>query len=256
MRRPGRRDGIGLGRRLDPLLEQAGLEVGAPRALQVAVVALAVAALGGATIAGPLGAALSGVGLIAAGGGWIRRRTAARHAAVVAALPDLLETAARSMRGGADLRTALDDARRRGGPARHSLDRLAASLAAGARLQDALHRWVEEFDHDDAGLVGAVVGLGDTTGAVMAPALDRAAATLRERASIRAELAALTAQTRASSLVVGVAPLGFMAVVAMTDPAVASTLVDTSWGRACLLAGLTLDGIGLWWMNRLTEAAT
>jgi len=125
-------------------------------------------------------------------------------------------------------------------------------VAAGQRLGEALDRWVVDLGHRDASVVRAVIRLGDSTGGSMATALDRAAATIRERAALRSEVQALTSQSRTSAMVIALSPLGFLAVVAVADPKSSRVLFTTNFGRLSLVSGLLLDGLGLLWMSRLT----
>ena len=84
----------------------------------------------------------------------------------------------------------------------------------------------------------------------MARAVDRVAATLRERRELRAEVRALATQARASAGVLAVAPLAFAALVSTIEPGVVGFLVTTPVGLACLAVGLGLDGLGALWMAR------
>ncbi len=172
---------------------------------------------------------------------------------VMASLPEMLELLARSLRGGADLHTALHDLSDGTNEAGLTLKPVLLRVEAGGRLGESFDRWVVDLGHRDASIVRAVIRLGDSTGGSMAPALDRAAATIRERSAIRAEVRALTSQSRASAIVIAASPIGFLAVVSATDPRSAHVLFATSIGRACLIGGLLLDGLGLLWMSRLTS---
>lgn len=246
-RRPGR-----VAERAAEVLDRAGIDVDVARVPRLWAAAIGLGAVVGFALGGATGVIGAVVVAVAGPPIWVATRGDRRRALLVASLPELLELVARGLRGGADLRTALDEAAGAvpgAGPTlRPALDR----VAAGARLGDALDRWVVDIDHPDAAIVRAVVRLGDTTGAAMATALDRAAGTLRERAALRAEITALTSQTRASSMVVATAPLGFLLVIASTDPRSAEVLFTTGWGRLCLVVGLSLDAAGIAWMRRLT----
>ena len=238
--------------RLAEVLDRAGVDIEATRIPRlwsgaVGLAAVVGLALGGGT--GVVGAVLLGV---VGPPAWVATRGDRRRALVISSLPELLELVARGLRGGADLHTALSESAGAVPGAGHTLRPALDRVAAGARLGESLDRWVVDIGHPDAAIVRAVVRLGDTTGAAMATALDRAAGTLRERAALRAEIAALTSQTRASSMVVASAPLGFLLVIASTDPRSAEVLFATAWGRLCLVVGLSLDAVGIVWMRRLT----
>lgn len=119
-------------------------------------------------------------------------------------------------------------------------------------MATALDDWAASAAHSDADLVVAVLLLSDESGAAVAARLDRAAATLRQRSILAAEVRALTSQARASATVVALAPVAFAAVVAMTDDRFLGLMFGTSIGRISLVVGVLLDAVGVWWMRRLT----
>jgi tight adherence protein B len=166
-------------------------------------------------------------------------------------LPDLLELAARSRRAGLALLPSL-------AAASESLPEVElapalARISAGSSLTAALEDWARSRAHPDADLVVAVLLLGDASGAAVSARLDRTAATLRHRATLADEVRALTAQTRASATVAALAPIGFAVVVGATDGRFFEEAIGSSIGRLSVGAGLVLDGLGVWWMRRLTR---
>ena len=89
----------------------------------------------------------------------------------------------------------------------------------------------------------------------MSRALDRVAATLRERRELRGEARALSTQARASAGVLTIAPIAFAGLVSTIEPGVVGFLLTTPAGLACLAVGLALDGLGALWMARIVRAA-
>lgn len=180
-------------------------------------------------------------------GRWRRRRAADPDVALQ------LELFARELRGGASMASATVALAEAGDPGLLGVRR---RLDAGASLRDELDRWASAFPAEEALLVRAVLGLGASTGAALADALDRTAEVIRERRELASELNALTAQSRASALLVAAAPVAFLAVFGLTDPGSLGVLVTSPLGWVCLLAGIGLDGIGFWWMRRLVGTVT
>jgi len=211
---------------------------------------VSVVVVGGATTpAGVIFGAVVGAAIPVA---WVVSRGDRESLQVTESLPEMLELLARSLRGGADLHLALKDLATSGNAAGRSLAPVLRRVEAGGRLGESLDQWVVDLGHRDASVVRAVVRLGDSTGGSMAPAFDRAAATIRERSALRGEIRSLTSQSRASAMVIALSPVGFLVVVAATDPKTSHVLFSTAIGRACLVGGLFLDGLGLLWMSRLT----
>ena len=165
-------------------------------------------------------------------------------------LPLVLDLLARELRSGVTLTTAVAQV----APGdRTGLGSAIARIEQGEPVIDAIDRWLDGFPPADAAFVGGVFRLGLHTGAAIARALDRAAAALRAQQELTDEVRALTAQSRASALVVGGAPAGFLAFVAATDAGAASFLFTEPVGWACVTAGLALEAVGFWWMRWLVQ---
>lgn len=168
-------------------------------------------------------------------------------------LPDLLHLLARALRGGhtlhrAIVRVAADEA------AGDEFRRAARRVGDGAPVHGEIDRWAAALHHPDADLVRAVVNTGASTGSALASSFDRAAATLHERAELHREIRVLTAQARASALLLTLAPLVLLGVVAVADPGVVGASLASGVGRFAVAAGLVLDVAGWAWMSRLAEA--
>ena len=165
------------------------------------------------------------------------------------AIPQALELTARALRSGASVLTALD------GVAAElpetGLRAVVSRVRGGLSLADALDDWVA--DTPDRRTAAALLVLGHTSGAAMAASLDRAAASLRQRQALGDEIRALTSQTRTSGMVVAAAPAGFAVIVTFVDTGAMGGLLATPVGLASLVVGLALEGLGLWWMARLSR---
>ena len=172
-------------------------------------------------------------------------------------VPIALEVMARSVRSGAGLQEALEDAVASAsvGPVVGAVFAGAAATAArGQPLVDAL----EARRADDGGVPGlrmamTALAMAAETGGPHAAALDGVATTLRQRLAVQAEAAALGAQARTSALVIALAPVAFLLVAFVADGGNAQFLLRTPLGLAMLVVGLVLDGVGAMWMSRLTR---
>ncbi|MGQ0433238.1 MAG: type II secretion system F family protein [Microthrixaceae bacterium] len=232
---------------LDAGVTWTALRVAAPAATLVAGV---LAGLSGATLA---------LAALAAAPAGARRLVAARQRSQrEAQLPVALERVATGVRAGSTLRQALaDTAHATPAPLGLDLQVVAAELAHGAALPEALTRW---GDHPGATsstrLVASALGLAASCGGEVARSVDRVASTLRERREVQAEVRALATQARASAMVLGIAPIGFTALVAGVEPAVVSFLFTSTAGFTCLTAGIALDALGAMWMARILRGVS
>ncbi len=179
-----------------------------------------------------------------------------RRLVAIGQLPEMLDVLARELRGGRNLHEAIQTASSMSSLQGLGLDTLVTRFASGERLVEALDRWAGELNHPDGDLVRAVVSLGSVTGGALAGSMERAALTLRERAGLVDEVRVLTAQTRASAMVLFVAPLGFLVLLLTLDPASSAAVFTTGTGQLCVVLGLLLDIVGFAWMRRLAGSVT
>jgi tight adherence protein B len=201
---------------------------------------------------GPALGVLAGVALTLAPLAVLRATRGRGPARIEAALPGGLESVARALRSGASLRQAVDEASTSTpGALGHELRRVANEAGHGVPLVAALEALALRRPLPGMQLAIAALCLGAETGGAQAQAVDGVATTIRERLAVAAEARALASQARMSALVIGIAPIGFGVFAASTDPRTAQFLLHTSAGIALLAAGLTLDGLGWLWMNRL-----
>lgn len=170
-------------------------------------------------------------------------------------LPVALDAVARSLRSGHSLRRAVADAGEGiAGPVGDDLQQVVASADAGRPLAAALDDWAAQRPRPDVLLVVAALGLAAETGAASAHAVEGVASTLRRRLVAAAEAHALGAQARASAVVLAAAPPALAVASVLGGGAAARFLLRTPVGVACLVVGLALDGLGAFWMARLTRA--
>jgi tight adherence protein B len=220
---------------------EAAVEVGAMGVAACVVLAFAVApglapvVAVAAVVAGPIGLRLA------------RGRAERRF---VSALPGGLEHVAAALRGGAAVGESLDAL---GESPALAVDvrRVQARAALGIGLADALATWPQERPLPEVRAVAGALAVAATLGGRAADALDGLAGSLRERLGALAEARALSAQARLSAVVVGGAPIAYLAFSAVVDPLSVDLLVGTDLGRVCLVLGLGLEGLAALWMRRI-----
>jgi tight adherence protein B len=236
------------------------------RALEEAQVALApedavAAALTGVAVVGLVAGALNPVLAVPAalaaavagpvGLGLARGRGQRRF---VAALPEFVDLVAARLRSGHTVATALIDAVATRGPVAADVGRVLRRVELGESLADALAWWSDERRLDAVRAVAGALVVASGTGGAAADALEGLARSLRDQLGARAEAAALSSQARMSAVVVGAAPIAYVAFASAVDPDAAAVLVTTPVGRACLVIGLGLDLLGVAWMRRIVRS--
>lgn len=216
--------------------------------------AATMAALAGLVLGGALLAVLALAAVAVAPAIALRSQRGRANTSVDQSLPQALEAMARSLRCGATLRQAVaESARETRGPLSLELAQVATQADHGRPLVESLEDLSRRRPVPGVSLAVAALCLGIETGGAQARAIDGVAVTLRDRLAVAAELRALSSQARISALVIGVAPIGFGAFAATTDSGTADFLLHTPGGIAILATGLTLDGLGWLWMQRLAR---
>jgi len=194
------------------------------------------------------------VGGLVGGPLWLRSAGNRRTRALDAALPNALDVVTGELRAGGTLRTAIDVLAARDDVVGADLRRAQARLELGASLDGALTAWVAERSTPTVRAVAGALAVAGGVGGGSAPALDGLARSLRDQHGAAAEARALSAQARLSAVVVGAAPIAFLAFEAATDPASTATLATTPVGQACLVAGLGLEVLAAIWMRHVVRS--
>lgn len=246
---PGRLRG-----RLERALADAALEVQPETAVEIAGVGIGASVLLALAVAPGLVPVVAVVALVAGPIG-LRLARGRAERQFVAALPGGLEQVAASLRGGAAVGESLGVL---GAcpPLASDVRRVQARAALGVGLADALAVWPQERPLAEVRAVAGALAVAATLGGRAADALDGLAASLRERLGALAEARALSAQARLSAVVVGGAPLAYLAFSAVVDPSSVDLLVGTDIGRVCLLLGLGCEALAALWMRGILRRGT
>jgi tight adherence protein B len=166
-------------------------------------------------------------------------------------VPDAVERCALELRGGGTIATAIDALAQHDGPLAADFARVRERCALGAPIDDAIARWAGERDAPGVQPAAGALALGASVGGACADALDGLAASLRGRLAVMAEARALSAQARLSAIVIGTAPVGYLAWSAIVDPGPLQSLVRSFAGRSCLVAAFVLEAGAVVWMRRV-----
>jgi tight adherence protein B len=191
----------------------------------------------------------------AAGPLGLRFARSRRERAFAAGLPVALEQIAAELRGGGTVAAAIE--RLAAGRDAVALDarRVYVRTQLGLPLADALAGWPAEHDVPGVRAAAGALSVAAGMGGRAADAIDGLASSLRHRLDAIAEARSLSAQARLSAVVVGAAPLGYLAFSAMVDPRGVTALFDTGVGRVCLVVGLGLEALAGLWIRHILGSA-
>lgn len=171
-------------------------------------------------------------------------------------LPYTLDAVARSMRSGAGLLVAIEEAGNDiDGVVARDMAKIARRVRHGNNLTDALHDWMQERPLTSVRLAATSMVLALKTGAAQAEVIDRVVLTVRQSLNATASARTHATQARASMWALTLMPVLFTGPMLIFDGATRSFLLHSYAGIAVLSCGLLLDSLGALWMSRLTKRA-
>ena len=239
--------------RLEHALEVAAIGLEPEAACELWLAAIVAVAIVGAALSPALGV-IGALGALVGGPISVHLARDRARRRLVAALPGALEQVAAGLRGGASVAESIGAVADARGPLAPELARVRARAALGPGLPGALASWSAERDLVSVGATCGALAVASAVGGPAAGAIDGLASSLRDRLGAVAEARALSAQARVSAIVVGAAPVAYLAFSAITDPKSLGLLVHTGAGRVCLALGLAFEVLGVLLMRRIVRA--
>jgi tight adherence protein B len=170
------------------------------------------------------------------------------------AMPGALETVAAELRGGASVMEAVTRVAESPSAVAPELRRVVARTEVGLTFVASLTAWSRDRDRPEVQAAAGALAVAATLGGRAAAAIDGLAASLRHRLDAVADAQSLSSQARLSALVVGAAPLGYLAFSALVDPGAVDVLLTTGVGRVCLVVGLGLEALSAWWIRHIVAS--
>lgn len=245
---------IGAAQRLEKLIEQADAPVTVAQFLGWS------AGLAGTGLF--LALALSRVALVVVAAGaalaptlWLLAARARRSRRLSEQLPDALEMMSRSLRAGHALSAAFElVAREMPEPASVEFARAYEEQRLGLSFDEAVRRIAGRSpSNGDVKIFAISAVIQRETGGNLAEILDKIAATIRERYRFHGKVRALTAEGRASALLVGALPFIMFLILSILNPQYMSRLVVDPLGNAILAGGAACWIVGQVAMFRMTK---
>ena len=210
----------------------------------------------GFVVAGPAGACLGVIAVLASRR--VRRFRSARSTVARRdeQLADAIGALTAAVRAGMSVPQAIAYAAREAEPPiAEELGHVAADLEVGVPLSDAVAAWSERMGSEDARLVVGALDLHRRSGGDLPAVLDQVTATIRERVAVGREVRALTAQARLSGWILGVLPIGFFAFLWLTSRRDIEGALGTPAGIVSVSIGLALEVGAFLWIRSLLEVA-
>ena len=174
----------------------------------------------------------------------VRRRKAAERARILQALSALASELEAGQPPSAALSAAAGDP-----PAWPQALRAAG---AASDVVEALRR--DALAHPVLVMLAACWEVSANSGAGLAAAVTRLAASARQAEDVRVQLEAHLAGPRATARMLGLLPLVGLGLGTVMGAEPIAWLVGTPVGAACALAGAALTALGMWWTGRIARS--
>jgi tight adherence protein B len=185
---------------------------------------------------------------------FLRVKTSKRCAAFADQLPDVLQLVASSLRSGFSLSQGLDSVVSEGSqPVAPEISRALAEARLGIDLEDALDKVAERMRCTDLSWVVMAIRISRQVGGNLAEVLSTTVHTMRERAQMKRQVRALSAEGRLSAYVLVALPVGVGLWLFAIRREYVRPLYTTGPGIVMLSMALIGIAIGGWWLSRIVK---
>ena len=192
--------------------------------------------------------------------GWLSMRMSLsvrilrRRSAFSDQLPDILQLIASTLQAGFSLPQALDAVvREQDQPAAGEFSRALAEARIGARLEDGLDAVATRMDSDDLHWTVMAIRIQQGVGGNLAEVLLTISNTIRERAAMRRQVRALSAEGRLSAYILVALPLIVATWLFISSAVYMRPLYTTVFGEVMLSLAAGLVVVGALWMRRVIK---
>lgn len=169
-------------------------------------------------------------------------------------LGDMLTMVANALRAGFSFMQAFElISREMDAPMGKEVRLVVNEVNLGNTLEMALDNMQKRVASPDFELVVTAVLIQRQVGGDLAQILDTISETIQERIRMRREIMTLTAQGRASALVVGMIPVALSGVLSIFNPNYLKPLIETDLGHMFIIAAIISELIGVLIIHRIVN---
>jgi len=239
----------------DGLFLRAGLPTGWRLPVQMALLGLALAALGAWRIGTPWATPVLLAAYAVVLWLWLRARIEKQRGQLIRQMPDFLDAVVRLATIGNSLPMAFQTASTSvPQPLRGVLDRTMISVRTGMDLDRALQMASQPYRMEAFDLLHVVLGTAVRVGGRADHILQRMSDFMRDLDQAQHELRAITAETRMSAWVLGFLPVAVAIVMSLLNPAFFHPMFTEVLGRKILLIALVMELFGGFLLYRLAKS--
>ena len=182
------------------------------------------------------------------------RKRGSRQRHLADQIPDALDFLGRALKAGHSLSTGLqmigDELPQ---PLSGEFRRCYDQHSLGLPMEKALREMVQRIDSTDFAFFVTAVLIQRQTGGDLSEVLSNISGMIRQRVRLQQHVKSKTAEGRFTGYILAAFPSVMFVVAYILNPDYAKPLVETFTGRMMLLSAFTMQGMGLFCINKLTK---
>ena len=177
-----------------------------------------------------------------------------RQKAFTTQLGDMLTMVANALRAGFSFMQAFElIAREMDAPIGREVQKVVNEVNIGVDLETALDNMQQRVNSSDFELVVTAVLIQRQVGGNLAQVLDTISDTINDRVRMRREVMTLTAQGRASGVVLAMLPVAVAGIMSTVNPDYLKPLFEDEIGRLCVIGAIVMEIIGYVIINKIVD---
>jgi tight adherence protein B len=237
------------------LIAQAGINLSPTVFWIMSAVGGGVLAIAGLLIQGPIGAAMGFfIGMFGLPRWFLGFLVAGRQKKFANQLADGIDVIVRGVKSGLPLGQCLRIiAAESPEPLKSEFQQLCDSQAMGVPLDQSMQRMYDHMPLPEVNFFSIVLVIQQKTGGNLSESLGNLSAVLRARKLMKEKVKALSAEAKASAMIIGALPLVVMAMVYFTRPAYISILFTDPVGHLILLGCAVMMSLGIFIMHKMVN---
>jgi tight adherence protein B len=138
-------------------------------------------------------------------------------------------------------------------PLRHEFQMLCDAQAMGVPLEQSLQRMYDRMPLPEVNFFSIVLVIQQKTGGNLSESLGNLSTVLRSRKLMKEKVKALSAEAKASAMIIGALPLCVMGLVYFTRPTYIAILFDDPVGNLILICSAAMMSMGVFIMQKMVN---
>lgn len=185
---------------------------------------------------------------------WLAFLTARRRAKFASQLGETLQMLSGGLRAGHSLLRSIDAvAQEAEVPTSEEFARIVTETRLGRDLRESLADAAFRLKSEDFDWTGQAIEIHREVGGDLADVLDHVGETIRERAEIKGQVQALSAEGKLSAYILIALPIGMFVYLSLVNPSYIGTLFTSLLGWGMVVFAVIQLAIGSFWLSRVVK---